>query len=253
MNEDEFVNGYFGLLCEKMAPYGYDSDELVKTIWAAVKAMRKNDGTRSNEQAFWDCFASIYGQEKLKDKALFEEFYRKEFSGVKIFCGKNPKAREVIDFTKAQKLKVILASNPLFPKSGMVTRLGFVGLNETDFDDITSYETAHYAKPNPNYLKEILKNNNLQPNEAIVFGNSEIEDCEPASSIGMKSFLVGDTTVLKGDKPIYQHIAFDEIKDVIQKEVKAKKVAFGPRNINLGLKKSGKEMVDQTNTLDPKW
>ena len=208
MNEENFTKGYFGMLCQKLAPLGYKSEELVSAIWAGTKEMIKNDGTRTNEQAFWDCFVKIYGEEKLKDKDLFSDFYRNEFKESKKFCGENKDARELIDFVKERGLKVILASNPLFPRDGMINRLGFIDLNENDFDYITSYETSHFTKPNPNFYQEILENNYLKANEVIYFGNSETEDREPASKIGIKTFLVDND------------IKFADIKNVIEKELK---------------------------------
>ena len=115
MDEEKFTKGYFGMLCQKLAPFGYDSEELVNAIWAGTKAMIKNDGTCTNEQVFWDCFVKIYGKEKINDKNLFADFYRNEFKDSKKFCGENKEAKSLIDFVKAQDLKVILASNPLFP------------------------------------------------------------------------------------------------------------------------------------------
>ncbi len=205
MNEDQFTNGYLGMLCKKLAPYGYKSEELVKVIWAGFKAMIKNDGSQTNEQAFWHCFVDIYGKDKLKDASLFTNFYRNEFKQAKVFCGENPKARGVIDFVKAQELKLILASNPVFPRCAMINRLNYINLNEEDFDYITSYETSHYSKPNPKFYQEILDQNHLIADEVIFFGNSETEDIAPATEIGIKSFLVGD----KG-------IKFEEINEVIQ-------------------------------------
>ena len=35
MDEEKFTKGYFGMLCQKLAPFGYDSEEL-------VNAKRKN-------------------------------------------------------------------------------------------------------------------------------------------------------------------------------------------------------------------
>lgn len=208
MDEEKFTKGYFGMLCQKLAPFGYDSEELVNAIWAGTKAMIKNDGTYTNEQVFWDCFVKIYGKEKINDKNLFADFYRNEFKDSKKFCGENKEAKSLIDFVKAQDLKVILASNPLFPKDGMINRLKFIDLNEDDFDYITCYETSHFTKPNPNFYLEILKNNNLNSDEVIFFGNSETEDREPAKKIGIKTFLIGND------------IKFSDIKNIIEKEIK---------------------------------
>ena len=113
MNEDEFVKYYFGFLCQKVAHLGYDKEELVKVIWAGTKAMIKNDGSKTNEQAFWELFESVYGKERLKDKELFDDFYVNEFNKVKVCCHENPYAREIVDFVKSKGLKLILATNPL--------------------------------------------------------------------------------------------------------------------------------------------
>jgi len=206
MDEEKFTKGYFGMLCQKLAPFGYNSEDLVSVIWAGTKEMIKNDGSRTNEQAFWDCFVKIYGEEKLKDKHLFADFYQNEFKAVKKFCSENKDARGVIDFVKAQGLKVILASNPLFPRDGMITRLSFIDLTEDDFNYITSYETSHFTKPNPKFYQEILENNHLGADEVIFFGNSETEDGEPARKIGIKTFLLG------------KDIEFSDIKTIIAQE-----------------------------------
>ena len=54
MDEDRFVELYFGYLCRKMIPYGFDSGQLQKVFWKGVKAMYMNDTNLSNR--FKSCF-----------------------------------------------------------------------------------------------------------------------------------------------------------------------------------------------------
>ena len=190
MDEDKFTKGYFALLCKKLSPFGYDSEALVNAIWAGTKAMIKNDGSLTNEQVFWKVFESQYGIQKLKDKKIFDEFYQVDFANTKVFCQDNDYAKKIVDLAKSKGYKIILSSNPVFPRLAMVIRASYVGLLEQDFDYITSYENSHYCKPNPKYFDEILKNNNLNPDEVVLFGNSEEEDIQPATSIGIKCYLV---------------------------------------------------------------
>ena len=221
MNEEEFTKGYFGLLCKKVVPYGYDTNELTTTIWQGTKAMIKNDGEKTNEEVFWEEFEKVYGKDKLKDKNIFDEFYVTDFKKTQVFCGENGEAKEVVTFAKIKNLKVILASNPLFPRAGMLTRMKFVCLEEKDFDYITSYENSHYAKPNPKYYEEILKKNNLRADEVIYFCNSGKEDVEPSSACGIKSYLVGN--VSSEDSVRYGKIEFNEIKSIIGDEIESRK------------------------------
>ena len=62
MDNDAFTKGYFKILAAKLAPHGYDPGQLVDAIWAGTAAMVKNDGSQSNEAAFWKKFAGIYGE-----------------------------------------------------------------------------------------------------------------------------------------------------------------------------------------------
>ncbi len=204
MDEEKFTKGYFGLLAKKLLPFGYESETLISTVWAGTKAMIKNDGTKTNEQVFWEVFEKQYGEKSIKDKKIFDEFYEKDFPQTKIYCQENPHAKDIIELVKSKNIKVILSSNPVFPKVAMLTRLSYVGLRESDFEYITSYENSCYCKPNPKYFEEILQKNNLKPDEVVFFGNSQQEDIIPASSCGIKAYLV--------DK---NPLSYDVMKDVI--------------------------------------
>lgn len=206
MNDDVFVETYFRSLCKRFIPLGYDKDELISTIWAGTKAMIKNDGSKLNETVFWETFTNKFGKNSIGDKSQFDEFYLNEFKQTKESCGENEFAKLAINLAKEKGLKIILASNPVFPIDAMLTRLGFINLERNDFDYITHYSNSHFAKPNSKFFEEILMNNNLKPNEVIVFGNSEKEDIIPAEAIGLKSYLVGGEN----------GILFDEIINIIK-------------------------------------
>lgn len=91
MDQEAFTTGYFKLLAKKLAPHGYEPKSLVDAIWAGTAAMVKNDGSCTNEQAFWKKFSAIYGSEKaLADQPLFEDFYANEFSAAQEICGFTP-------------------------------------------------------------------------------------------------------------------------------------------------------------------
>ena len=53
--------------------------------------MVANDGTHTNEEAFWSKLVHIYGEKVRQDIPLFDAFYREEFQQAKAFCGQNPK------------------------------------------------------------------------------------------------------------------------------------------------------------------
>lgn len=220
MNMEEFTNGYFDLLCKKLEPKGYDREKLIETIWGGTKAMVKNDGKHSNEEVFWKYFGSVYGEDKVKDRAVFDKFYLNEFKKTKAFCGENKLAKEIVDFCGGMGLKVVLATNPIFPLDGMLTRLGFIGLDEDDFDYIASYENSKYSKPNPKFLSEIMKKLKLNPDEVIMFGNDEVEDGSCAESLGIKLFLVGDNIIKDREhEHSYPTLKYSEVINAVMAEL----------------------------------
>ena len=96
MDNDEFTRGYFKLLAAKMAPLGYEPKRLVDAVWTGTAAMVKNDGSRSNETAFWQAFGQIYGDRAQADRPIFEAFYENEFQNARAICGFDPAAAQSV-------------------------------------------------------------------------------------------------------------------------------------------------------------
>ena len=58
MDLGKFLEAYFALLSKRLVPHGYDPIKLIKAIWSCTGAMMTNDGSVTNEQAFWNAFSS---------------------------------------------------------------------------------------------------------------------------------------------------------------------------------------------------
>ena len=65
MDQEAFTKAYFQRLAAKLAPYGYEPDKLIDGVWAGTAAMVKNDGGRTNEEAFWDRLWVVFSQKCL--------------------------------------------------------------------------------------------------------------------------------------------------------------------------------------------
>ena len=212
MDQDEFVKAYFGLLAKKLAPHGYDPQALIAGIWKGTGAMVKNDGSRTNEQAFWDCFCGIMGEHCRADEPIFDEYYHKEFQAVQKVCGHTPQASRVIACCKAKGLTPVLATNPIFPAIATESRARWAGLDLADFALYTTYENSSFCKPNPKYYLQILEKLGRQPEECLMVGNDVTEDMV-AETLGMQVFLLTDCLINKEEKDIsrYPHGSFPEL------------------------------------------
>lgn len=217
MDQDKFANGYFSRLVKKLTPLGYEPQKTVDGVWAGTAAMVKNDGGITNEKAFWLKFEELFGKDALRDKPVFDEFYRKEFNDVKSDCGFNPAAAKTVKELKEKGFKLILATNPIFPAVATESRIKWAGLDKGDFELYTTYENSHYCKPNPAYYGEILENLSLDPSECLMVGNDVIED-GAAQKLGIKVFLLTDCLINKKgiDINAYPHGSFKELSEFIK-------------------------------------
>lgn len=191
MVQEDFVKGYFGELCKRFVPEGYEPKQLVETLWKGTKAMVKNDGNAPNMDRFWSVFADVYGAKCLDDIEKFDDFYGNEFNRAEGFTQPTPLANRCVKAAKAKGYPVILATNPIFPRVATLARIKWAGLDQNDFDWITTYENSTRCKPNPAYYAEICKKRGLDPAQCLMIGNDVAEDL-PAASIGMETYLVTD-------------------------------------------------------------
>ena len=216
MDQDQFTKYYFGLLAKKLAPYGYNAEQLVSGIWAGTAAMVKNDGSCTNEEAFWKKFCALMGEKVLEDKPLFEEFYRVEFQGARASCGFAPQAAGLVKKLKAAGYRVLLATNPIFPAIATESRIRWAGLEPEDFALYTTYENTRRCKPNPDYYRDILSSMELDGAECLMVGNDATEDTA-AELAGMQVFLLTDCLINKENKDIsrWPHGGFDQLEKFI--------------------------------------
>ncbi len=194
MDQDVFVGGYLKMLAGKMAPYGYDPKGLVDSVWAGVGAMVQNDGSRSNEEAFWEVAVRLLGERAIADRPLFEEFYAVDFEGARSLCGYNARAAEAVRSAKERGLRVACATNPIFPLTATRARLGWAGLTPEDFELVTTYENSGFCKPNPAYYADVAHRVGAEPGECLMVGNDAAEDMA-AAELGMEVFLLTDCLI----------------------------------------------------------
>ena len=216
MDQDVFVKDYFGRIAAKLAPQGYDPKKLIDTIWRGTAAMVKNDGSKTNEEAFWEYAVTVYGDRIVQDKHFFDEFYEEEFDKIKAVCGYHPAAAEIVHSLKEKGYRVALATNPIFPARATQWRIQWAGLTPEEFELYTTYENSRYCKPNLDYYRDVLTQLKVKPEECLMVGNDVGEDMI-VKQLGMQVFLLTDCLINKTDKDInqYPHGDFEALKEFL--------------------------------------
>jgi len=213
MDEGAFMKTYFGYLTQWMQPYGFDPKTLIAEIWNGTGCMVLNDGSRTNERAFWDYFKSVYGEGVSEHEHHFEEFYHVDFVRAKDACICDPAAARAVRALKEKGLGLVLATNPLFPSIATQQRIDWAGLSREDFLLVTTYENFNYAKPNPRYYTELCERLSLDPAACLMVGNNVDEDMEAALAAGMQVFLMPRCLINKSGRDLsrYSQGDFDDL------------------------------------------
>ena len=204
MDLNVFMKHYFGGLAKRLAPYGYDPKTLVDAIWKGTAAMVGNDGSRTNEEAFWEVFVEAFGDRVKEDECHLDAYYREDFDAVKAVCGYDPLARAAVEVVRKKGFSAILATNPLFPKVATEARARWAGFDVSEFDLVTTYENSGYCKPNLQYYRDICERTGFSPEECVMVGNDVSEDMI-AESLGMRVFLLTDCLLNKEDADITRY------------------------------------------------
>lgn len=203
MIQDEFVKYYMPMLARSYMSVGVSVDpkKFIGAVWAGYEAMVKNDGSRTNREAFWSYMEPELplSTEVSEDIAL--RFYENEFN--KAICTTKPTSvsDRIVKKAKKKGLETYLATNPVFPRCATLNRIRWAGLDADDFKVITTYETCTYCKPNPEYFRTILEEFRLEPSECLMVGNDVEEDLS-IRKLGVKTYLVTDTLENKKNLPI---------------------------------------------------
>lgn len=191
MSQDEFVECYLTHLSRYFIPHGITPKDLTGAIWKGVGAMVGNNGSRTNEEVFWDCFTKLLPVKRDEMEPLLLDFYNNDFNQVIKVTQPSTYAPELICNLKKAGMKLYLATNPIFPRCATLNRMKWAGLNADDFEEITTYESYHYSKPNVLYYKELMERFQLKPEECLMIGNDAEEDMG-IRKLGVKVYLVTD-------------------------------------------------------------
>ena len=220
-DQNAFIQYYFSELAKYLAPYGYEPKALIGGVWKGVEHIMRNDGSHTNEIAFWNGFATVFGEKAKENEPYFTEFYEKNFDRARVMCGYQEKAAETVRAIRAMGLRTALATNPVFPEIATRKRIGWAGLSTEDFEFYTTYENSSFCKPNLAYYREVLDRMGVAPEDALMVGN-DVDDDMMARELGMQVFLLTDCliNVKNADISAFPNGSFDDLLGFIQAQTK---------------------------------
>lgn len=198
LEQDRFVNAYFKALANYFADR-YPPEQFAGHLLTSTKAtLFDREQERTNEAVFFTDFCSRLGVDRTAIDPLIDGFYRHEFPRLRSWSAPRSDARIVLEAAQRQGLKLVLATQPIFPRSAAIERLSWGELSEDYFDLITTIENMHSCKPHPEYYLEISSRIAIPPERCLMAGNDPVEDISAAKT-GMGTFLVEGGIIHRGE------------------------------------------------------
>jgi len=189
---DTFIPAYFRAL-EAFVAGVVEPGRFIQELLKATRAMDGNDGTGlSNEEVFVAAFFPALGVPREEMEPLLARFYAKAFPRLAPLTGQRPAAPMIVDWAKRRGLQVVIATNPLFPRTAIEQRMawGGVGVDRYDYELVTCYENSHATKSSPAYFREIADSLGRQPEECLMVGDNWGWDVVCAGEAGIPSFWI---------------------------------------------------------------
>lgn len=138
-------------------------------------------------------------------RTAFAEFYATAYPQLADCVEQVPVAPALVHRLREQGFALVIATNPLYPQDAIRQRLVWAGLSAdpADYALITHSDNMHFTKPDPAYYAEIIARVGVEPDEALMVGDSVTNDMQSAAALGLSTYLVTE------EPPDYQPDGWD--------------------------------------------
>lgn len=188
---DDFLDRY---LLKLAAHLSEDEKTFPRKLWASTGMMIENlDPGITNEEAFMADFLTWIKYPHNEIRQIISDFYEHIFPTLQATAGPFLHTETALAAARKQQCPLVLATNPIFPLVAIQHRMVWAGLKEEDFKLITSYENMHFAKPKPEYYREIARMLDVNHKNCLMVGNDPELDIRAASQAGLMTYLVDES------------------------------------------------------------
>jgi FMN phosphatase YigB (HAD superfamily) len=174
--------------------------ELTGMADALRMAMRAVSGLRDGEQTNSQVTLAAIAQTCAAPQSLIEEalaaFYDQAYASLRACVEPMAGALALIQALRARDLSIVIATNPIYPLRAILQRLEWAGLpsDPSAYAFVAHNDNMHFAKPDPAFYAEILGRVKVEPDEAVMVGDSSRNDIDPAKTLGIHTFWIRDAT-----------------------------------------------------------
>ena len=189
---DTFLPAYLRAFSEYVSPH-IEPEKFVRALMAGTRRMVDNQQPDCTlEEVFRSLFFPTTGMDKDEFESLADQFYARIFPSLQELTNPIPEAIQFVEMAGERGYRLVIATNPLFPRTAILQRLAWAGLpiEKNNFDLVASLETFHFAKPNPAFFAETLGRIGWPEGPVVVVGDDLERDIAPAEQLGLTTYWI---------------------------------------------------------------
>lgn len=191
-NIDVFIPAYFQKLAGFLA-HRVEPGRLIDELLVGRNLMFENERPdQTLEDVFSRHFFPTLGMDAVELQPELDYFYDEIFPSLKEFSTPRPDAVGLVECAFDNGWRVVIATNPLFPRKTIEHRLRWANLppEKYPFSLITSLETSHFSKAVPAYYHEVLGDLGWPSGPVVMVGDDPVMDVGSASKAGLPIFWI---------------------------------------------------------------
>jgi len=191
ISDTDFEGLYTKMIAKRFSEL-IEPEKFVKALWMGTEAMMKHQNPEKVVlETFFETFTSTTGIGRDETYEKFDAFYRNEFGRLEELIKPVPESRELVDTIEEKGIKIVLATNPVFPEIATRRRCSWTNLEFDEFLYVSHAENSHACKPSSNYYQRLLSIADVDPQKTLMVGNDYLYDMS-AKKLGMQTWMIDE-------------------------------------------------------------
>ena len=189
-DEAKFLQSYFPMVAARFKDI-IPEDRFADKLMQSTLVMQQNDGSMTNRERFLSDFCRDTDWSRDDIWSRFENFYLEDWDKLKDAVKVPDHLRDVFAVIGRIDLKIVIATNPIFPLVAQMKKLEWAGLGDIDAVLVTNIDNMSFCKPQLGYFRQICQEIDEKPEDCLMVGDDPANDMV-AAKIGMSTYLTVD-------------------------------------------------------------
>ncbi|HKL24653.1 MAG TPA: HAD family hydrolase [Desulfuromonadales bacterium] len=184
-----FIPTYLDGLAARLEDWAHSREIVDSMRQAVVDMLSRVDDRMTLEQRLLARLQNSLAIPPSSYQQALVAFCRETLPDLQSFVQAHPLARPLLRTCRQRGWRMVLATNPIFPRMVIDARMQWAGLEDDFFQFVTDYETFRHCKPHVEYFQEVLARLQVPAEACLMVGNDSWHDMA-ACRAGIRTCLL---------------------------------------------------------------